>query len=213
MVVRAGELVALPRPDAQRRMLAGVEEHGGVHAAAAPIEHLEIDRVIGVRRRARDEIGDPIRACRRLDASVGRETVPHGRWWIVVHRAEVALSVDERVAQRERLRHTHERVVDRLVAVRVVLTHDVADRRGGLLVRLVRLQPRLVHAVQHAPMDGLEAVAHVGQRTADDDRHGVVEVARAHLLLELARLDAAGAECSGVYLRHRGTSRLSRCPR
>ena len=43
-------------------------------------------------------------------------------------------------------------------------------------------------------MHGLEAVADVRQRAADDDAHRVVEVARAHLLLELARLDAAGAQ-------------------
>ena len=52
-------------------------------------------------------------------------------------------------------------------------------------------------------MDGLEAVAHVGQRAADDDGHRVVEVARAHLLLELARLDPAGAERAGLDLGHR----------
>jgi hypothetical protein len=43
-------------------------------------------------------------------------------------------------------------------------------------------------------VDGLEAVADVGQRAPDDDAHRVVEVARAHLLLELARLDPAAAE-------------------
>ena len=36
-------------------------------------------------------------------------------------------------------------------------------------------------------MNGLQAVAHVGERTPDDHAHRVVEVARAHLLLDLAR--------------------------
>ncbi len=45
-------------------------------------------------------------------------------------------------------------------------------------------------------MDGLEPVAHVRQRARDDDVHRVAEEARAHLLLELARLDAAGAQCA-----------------
>ncbi len=94
----------------------------------------------------------------------------------------------------EGLRHPDERVVDRRVAVRVVLAHHVADGRGGLLVGPVRLQPRLVHAVEDAAVDGLEAVADVGQRAPDDHAHRVVEVARAHLLLELARLDPAAAE-------------------
>ena len=37
-----------------------------------------------------------------------------------VGRAVVAVEVDQRVAQRERLGHAHEGVVDRAVAVRVV---------------------------------------------------------------------------------------------
>src|SRR4029079_3716853 len=39
--------------------------------------------------------------------------------------------------------------------------------------------------------DGLQAVAGIGQRAPDDDRHGVVEIRRAHLLLEPAGLDVA----------------------
>ena len=131
--------------------------------------------------------------------------VAHRGRRVVVERAEVALAVDERVAQRERLRHAHEGVVDRLVAVRVVLAHHFADDRGGLLVGPVRLHPRVVHAPEDAAMDGLEAVPHVGERATDDDGHRVVEEARAHLQLELARLDPPGA--AGLdHIRHRGTS-------
>ncbi len=68
---------------------------------------------------------------------LGRETrepalgVPHRGGRVVVDVPEVALAVDERVAQRERLRHANEGVVDRLVAVRVVVAHDVADDAGA----------------------------------------------------------------------------------
>ena len=120
---------------------------------------------------------------------------------VVVDRAEVALAVDERVAQREVLRHADERVVDRRVAVRVVLAHHVADDAGALDVRAVRLQAVLVHREQDAAVDGLQAVADVGQRAPDDDGHGVVEVGGAHLLLEPARLDVAAAD-QVVDMRH-----------
>jgi hypothetical protein len=43
-------------------------------------------------------------------------------------------------------------------------------------------------------VNGLQAVAHVGQRAPDDDGHRVVEVRGAHLVLERARLDVASAE-------------------
>ena len=117
--------------------------------------------------------------------------VPHGGRGVVVDRAEVALAVDERVAQGEVLRHPDERVVDRRVAVRVVLAHHVADDAGGLDERAVRLEAVLVHREQHAAVDGLQAVAHVGQRAPDDDGHGVVQIGGAHLLLEPAGLDVA----------------------
>jgi hypothetical protein len=51
-----------------------------------------------------------------------------------------------------------------------------------------------VHRVEHAAVHRLQAVAHVGEGPADDHAHRVVEVGRAHLLLEAARLDVAAGE-------------------
>ena len=78
--------------------------------------------------------------------------------------------------------------------MRVVLAHDLADDLRALDVLAVRLEVQLVHHVQDAAMNGLQTVADVGQRPPDDDRHGVVEIRRAHLLLEPARLDVAAAD-------------------
>ena len=141
--------------------------------------------------------------------------VPHGGGGVVVDRAEVALAVDERRAQREVLRQADERVVDRRVAVRVVLAHHVADDPRALHVAPVGLQAHLVHREEHAAVDGLQPVADVGQRAPDDDRHGVVEIRGAHLLLEPAGLDvAAGNDVCGSHLvvTHPG-SRRGRSPR
>ena len=100
--------------------------------------------------------------------------VAHRRGRVVVDRAEVALAVDERVAHRERLRETHERVVDRLVAVRVMVAHHVADDVGGLDVRPARTVAVRPHRVEDAAVHGLQPVAHVRQGARDDDRHRVV---------------------------------------
>ncbi len=104
------------------------------------------------------------------DARHAHFGVTHGGRRIAVHRAEVALAVDEHVAHRERLRHAHHRVVHRGVAVRVVLADDVADDARGFLVGLVPVVAELAHGVQHAAMHGLQAVAHVGQRAARRSR-------------------------------------------
>jgi hypothetical protein len=120
--------------------------------------------------------------------------VAHRRGGVAVDGAEVALAVDQHVAHGERLRHAHDRVVDRRIAVRVVLTDHVTDDAGGLLVRLVPVVVQLVHGEQHAPVHGLEAVAHVGQGPPDDHAHGVVEIG----LLQLV-LDGDGGNLSGQF--------------
>ena len=63
-------------------------------------------------------------------------------------RAEVALAVDQRVAQRPVLDQADQGVVDRRVAVRVVLTHDVADDAAALVVAAVGAVAAVVHRVE-----------------------------------------------------------------
>ncbi|OPZ92473.1 MAG: hypothetical protein BWY73_00795 [candidate division TA06 bacterium ADurb.Bin417] len=120
----------------------------------------------------------------RFQAGLG---VAHGRGRVAVDGAEVALAVHQRVTQGEGLGHAAEGVVDGRVAVRMVLTHHLADDTGALLVGAVAVQPQLLHGVKDAPVDGLEAVAGVRQRPADDDAHRVIDVGALHLRFELDR--------------------------
>ena len=111
--------------------------------------------------------------------------VAHGRRRIAIDRAEVALPVHQRIAQRKGLRHAHQRVVDGRVAVGMVDAHRLADDLGALGVFLVVLQAHLAQRVEHAAMHGLESVAGIGQRAPDDHRHRVVEIGAAHLLFDV----------------------------
>ena len=56
--------------------------------------------------------------------------VAHRRRRIAVHRAEIALAVDQQQAHREVLRHAHHGIVDRGIAVGVVFAHHVAGQRA-----------------------------------------------------------------------------------
>ena len=56
--------------------------------------------------------------------------VTHGCRVIAIDRTEVALAIDQHVSQREILRHANDRVVHRLVTVRVILANHIADDAG-----------------------------------------------------------------------------------
>ena len=118
----------------------------------------------------------------RLEPRFG---VAHRRRRIAVDRAEVPLAVDQGIAHVEVLRQADERVVDRRVAVRVVVAHDLADDLRALAVGAVRRQPHRPHAVEHAAVRRLQAVAHVGQRAPDDYAHRVIHVRALHLVFDV----------------------------
>ena len=121
--------------------------------------------------------------------------IAHGRRRVAVHAAEIALAVDQRHAQREGLRHADHGVVDRGVAVRVVLTHHVADHAGGFAVRLVRGVAAFLHGVEDAPVHRLQPVPRIRQGARDDDAHGIGEVGGTHLLLKPNRHGIHGPGC------------------
>src|SRR5262249_29531362 len=122
-------------------------------------------------------------------------------------RAEVAVAIHERVAERDLLHHPHQRLVHRRVTVRVVFTEHLADHAGGLLVGAVEREPQLRHRVEHAPMNRFEAIADVRQRAPDDHGHGVVEVRLPHLLFDRNWCLALWHGCPGLpYRTRRGAS-------
>ncbi len=67
--------------------------------------------------------------------------IAFGRRRIAVDRAEIALPVDQRQAQRPGLGHAGQRIVDRQVAVRMVLTHHVTGDAGAFDVFLFQSIP------------------------------------------------------------------------
>jgi hypothetical protein len=73
--------------------------------------------------------------------------------------------------------------------MRVILTHDITDMRALLTIGLVPVIAVFVHREEDAAVHRLQAVAHIGQRTAHDHAHGVVEIRPLHFLHDGNRLD------------------------
>ena len=142
------------------------------------VVRLEIDGVLADVRQQR--LGDP---------GQPRLGITHGRRRIGIHRTEVALPRDQRQAHGEILRHAHQRVVDRLVAVRVILAHHLADDARRLAEGMRGIEAAFLHRVQDAALHRLQAVAGIGQRARHDHAHRVIEVGATHLLFDRDRLD------------------------
>ena len=111
--------------------------------------------------------------------------VAHGRRRVAVDRPEVSLPFHQRIAHAERLRHAHQGIVDRGIAVGMVLAHHFAGDFGALARGPVGREAHLVHPVKDAPVHRLEAVAHVRQRAPHDHAHGVIQVRAAHFVFDV----------------------------
>ena len=90
----------------------------------------------------------------------------------------------------EVLRQSNERIVDGLVAVRMVLPQHLAHDASTLPVPALGGEVEHLHGVEHAAVDGFEAGPHIGQGAAEDGGHGVGHERGLQLLDELRRLEA-----------------------
>ena len=153
------------------------------------VVRLEVDRVlVEVLQQGHRDLLEP------------RFGVPRGCRRVAVDRAEIALPIDQRRAHGKILRHAHQRVVDREIAVRVELAHRLADGARRLVVRPIGREIQLAHRVENAPMHRLQTVAHVGKRAADDHAHRVIEIAALHLVEDRNRLDVLRAAARGPFV-------------
>jgi hypothetical protein len=114
-------------------------------------------------------------------------SISHRCRGIGIHRTEIALTIDQREAHRPVLGHARQRIIDRRIAVRMVITHHVANDFGRLAIRAARDEATFLRRPQNATVDRLKAVANVRQRTRDDDRHCVVEIPRLHFVDDVDR--------------------------
>ena len=111
--------------------------------------------------------------------------VAHGGRAVAVHRAEVSLAIHQHVAHGEVLGHAGHALVDGRVAVGVVLPQHLAHDARALAVGLVGVEAHVVHGVEDATLDWLEAIAHVREGPGHDDAHGVVQVRLLHLPIDV----------------------------
>ena len=154
--------------DTLRAIRQQVRDTGGKKAGflgLTVIGRAEIDRILV------DAVEQKLR-----DLGHARFGVAHGGSIIAVDIAEITLPVDQPVAHREFLRQPDHRVIDRRIAMRVELTHDIADNASRFLETLTRVQPQLTHRKQQTAMHRLQAVTDIGKRTRGNGRQRIGEI-------------------------------------
>ena len=174
----------------QQRELDG-QRHGLLVAAVVGAHPL---RGLAVEHHVEGEFRQP-----RLDVSAGRRLVARE------DVAPVALAVDQQVL----LPQLHQRVLDRGVAVRMVL-HGLAHDVGHLVIASVI---DALHGVEYASLHGLQSVGRVGHGTLQDHVGGVVEEPVAVHARELAHVPLVGREAAVAPRLHRGALLFRPCGR
>ena len=112
-----------------------------------------------------------------------------GRGIVAIDIAEIALPLDQRVALGKILGQTHQRIIDRLIAMGMELADDVADDAGAFLEPGARIEPQQTHGIEEAAVDRLQAVAHIGQRPVHDGGERIGKVALLERVAQPDRLD------------------------
>jgi hypothetical protein len=114
-----------------------------------------------------------------------------GRRRVAVDRTKVSLAFHQRITQRKILGHADHGVIDRRVAMRVVLAKHVTDHVRAFAEFGRRTQPLVPHGIEDATMHRLQAVTDVGKRTIDDDGHGIIQKRRLDFFHQRLRIDLA----------------------
>jgi hypothetical protein len=111
--------------------------------------------------------------------------IAHGGGGIAIYGAEVTLAIHQEIAHREILRHAGHRLVDGSVAVGMIFSQHFADNARRFFVGRLMSQPHLVHGIENAPLNRFQAIARIRQSPSDDHAHCVIQVSRAHLLVNI----------------------------
>ena len=95
------------------------------------------------------------------DRRQSRLGVSHRGRWIVVHGAEVAVTIEQWMPTGEGLHQPHQGVVHGLITMGVVLTKHVADDTGTFAVGPIWRQSQLMHRVEDASLNRFEPIADI----------------------------------------------------
>ena len=99
-----------------------------------------------------------------------------GRGIIAVDIAEIALPVDQWIAQRKCLGEADHRVINRLVAMRMIFADNIANNTCAFLISARRVKLEQTHRPEQTSVNRLQPIAQIGQRPCRDRRHRINQI-------------------------------------
>ena len=113
--------------------------------------------------------------------------ITHRRCGVAIDRTKVTLTIYQHVTQGEWLRHTNNGVVNGGITMRVVFTDYVTNDTGRFFIGFIPVVAQYVHGVKYATVNRLQAISDVRQRTANNDRHRIIQIGALQLFLNVDR--------------------------
>src|SRR3989338_2200079 len=107
--------------------------------------------------------------------------ITHGRGWIAVYVAKIALTIDQGISHGEILGHPYHRLVYSGISMRMIATEDISDDHGRFAEFGGKSQAFFVHGEENTTVYGLESITNIGKSPIGDHGHGVVKKRLAHL--------------------------------
>ena len=95
------------------------------------------------------------------------------------------MSIYQHIPHGEILCHTHHCLINRAVTMWVVFPHGIPDDTRRFFIGLVWLQIHFVHGIEYTTLYRFQAVPHIGQRTRDNDAHGIVDITFFHFVIDV----------------------------
>ena len=104
---------------------------------------------------------------------------------VAVDTTEVTVTIDHAHTQREGLSQTHHGIVNRTVAVGVIITDDFPDDLCTLGVAVRFGQAEFFHSVKDTAVHGFEPVADIRDGAADVDTQRILQIGSMHDVLNV----------------------------
>jgi hypothetical protein len=73
--------------------------------------------------------------------------------------------------------------------MRVVFTDDVTDDTGRLFIGFIPIVVQFAHGEKNTPVNRLQAIAHIGQGTPDNNAHSIIKIGLFEFVLDVYRED------------------------